>query len=105
MSERKYKVGDAMIKPVDEDGTLKHEMTKEEAIAYFKKKAIRIKGIMAWEEDDAFKDKLSQSLEANEMAIKALRQMPEHTKCDRCPYGETKVVNVCNYDGQGCGWD
>lgn len=81
-------------------------MTKEEAITYFKKNAIRIRGFMSWEEDDeAYKDRFSQSLEATKMAIKALQQMSEHTKCDRCPYGETKVVNVCNYDGHGCGWD
>ena len=33
------------------------------------------------------------------------QEPPKHTKCDRCPYGETKVVNICNYDGDGCGWD
>ena len=32
-------------------------------------------------------------------------QEPRNTKCDRCPYGETKVVNICNYDGDGCGWE
>ena len=50
-------------------------MTREEAIAYFKKNAIRIKGIMA-EEDEALKDRFSQSLEVTEMAIKALEQEP-----------------------------
>lgn len=34
-----------------------------------------------------------------------LPQEPRNTKCDRCPYGETRVVNICNYDGDGCGWD
>ena len=50
-------------------------MTREEAMAYFKKNAIRIKEIMA-EEDEALKDRFSQSLEATEMAIKALEQEP-----------------------------
>lgn len=48
-------------------------MTREEVIVYFKKNAIRIKGIMA-EEDEALKDRLSKSLEATNMAIKALEQ-------------------------------
>ena len=48
-------------------------MTREEAIAYFKKNAIRIKGIMA-EEDEALKDRFSETLEATEMAIKALER-------------------------------
>lgn len=33
------------------------------------------------------------------------QKSPQHTKCDQCPYGETKIVNICNYDGDGCGWD
>lgn len=34
-----------------------------------------------------------------------LAQTPKHTKCERCPYGETKVTEICNYDGDGCGMD
>jgi len=46
-------------------------MTVAEAIAYFKKLVIRIKGIVA-EEDEAHKDRFSQSLEATETAVRSL---------------------------------
>ena len=39
------------------------------------------------------------------MTMTTLEQEPKHTKCERCPYAETKIVNICNYDGDGCGWD
>ena len=47
-------------------------MTREEAIAYYKKLAIRIKGIIA-DEDETHKDRFSQTLEATNMAIQALQ--------------------------------
>lgn len=55
-------------------------MTAAEAIAYFKKLVIRIKGIMA-EEDEAHKDRFSQSLEATETAVRSLEAW-EKVKAD-----------------------
>lgn len=34
-----------------------------------------------------------------------LEQAPNHTKCERCPYWEIKVVEVCNHGGDGCEMD
>ena len=50
-------------------------MTREEAIAYYKKLAIRIKGIIA-DENEAHKDRFFQTLEATNMAINALQTEP-----------------------------
>ena len=72
-------------------------MTREEAIAYHKKNAIRIKGIMA-EEDEALKDRFSQTLEATEMAIQALEQEPKtgtgHWNLTY-PYGKQNPIYEC----------
>ena len=44
--------------------------------------------------------------QALDMAIKALeRQKDISVKCEKCPYGEIEVRNICNYDGHGCGMD
>lgn len=69
-------------------------MTREEAIAYYKKNAIRIKGIMA-EEDEALKDRFFQTLEATEMAIKALEQEP----CEDAISREAVIKAITNTSG------
>lgn len=75
-------------------------MTREEAIAYFKKNAIRIKGIMA-EEDEALKDRFSQTLEATEMAIKALEQLPKlQNRCFALTHGQICMFCPCDCENR-----
>ena len=73
-------------------------MTREEALVYYKKHELRIKGIMA-EVDESLRYRFLQSLEATEMAIEALEQEPktghwiietwnnkEHYICSSCQH-------------------
>lgn len=72
-------------------------MTREEAIAYYKKLAIRIKGIIA-DENEALKDRFSQTLEATNMAIEALQTEQKWIPVtDRMPEDGQSVL-FCDID-------
>ena len=72
-------------------------MTNEEAIKYLIAPIVN--------STDIGKEK-QKEIDAYNMAIKALkRQKDISIKCEECPYGEIEVRNICNYDGDGCGWD
>ena len=85
-------------------------MTREEAIAYYKKNAKSIKRMM--EISESLKDMFSPSLEATEMAIKALEQesvlnkiRAEIVELTKCPYGTECLGANCpsNTDCMLCG--